>query len=102
MVASEGGHGDVKVQVPKISLKKRWIATLYSRSARSSEALVGVVKPCWAPLYTSSSQFTFAARRSATSLFTSVRGATSSSAPCRISTRPLMFLARSEEHTSEL
>src|SRR5580704_4093347 len=37
-------------QPPKISLKKRSIATLYWRSARSSEALVGVVKPCWAPL----------------------------------------------------
>src|SRR2546422_829849 len=35
---------------PKISLKKRSIANLYSRSARSSEAFDGFVNACCAPM----------------------------------------------------
>jgi hypothetical protein len=34
----------------KISVRNRVIATLYSRSARSSEGFCGCVKACWVPL----------------------------------------------------
>src|SRR5216684_2181991 len=40
------------VSTPNTSFKNRGVATLYSRSARSSAAFCGLVKACWVPLKT--------------------------------------------------
>src|SRR6202049_3885864 len=86
---------EVGAQRARMSLKKRVIAALYSSSARTSEGFCGRVKPCVVPLYRLTSKATLAARNCEIRELTSSIGATGSSAPCRMRTRPLMFLAAS-------